>query len=204
MNSSKVFGAQIPFFFFLYRKMVNVASQIPFNLHNKVLPPEPSYGSVSRSASGSIDQYSRGHHYQTDYGYSSHGNPHQPNFYASTYDDRQADRSRSASPSGGLIVGPSSHTRYLPQTMDHPMPTPILNVRLVGYTDVTSETRGRARGKQQSHPTDMPDPNHGTAQVEGEGVATAGIAETSCEGLVRPILQQPSLFNQLTLMSWYS
>ncbi|KAF8871946.1 hypothetical protein CPB84DRAFT_1899639 [Gymnopilus junonius] len=34
-------------------KMVNVASHIPFNLHNQVIPPEPH--SISRSASGSMD-----------------------------------------------------------------------------------------------------------------------------------------------------
>lgn len=157
-------------------KMVNVASQIPFNLHNQVLSPERSYGSVSRSASGSIDQHSRDHDYRTDYGYSIHGIARQRNFYVSTYDNIQADRSRSASPSAGPTVGPSS------QTLDHAKPTPILNVRLVGYTDNMCQTRGRAR-ERQSQSIDMPDVTDATTRVEDEGVSTRGNAETSCEGL---------------------
>ncbi|KAF8804828.1 hypothetical protein BYT27DRAFT_7213621 [Phlegmacium glaucopus] len=158
-------------------KMVNVASQIPFNLHNKVIPPERSYGSVSRSASGSIDHHSRVHDYQNDYGYSNHGIARHRHFYVSAHDDRRDDRSRSVSPSAD---GPSSHTRYHSQTLDQPMPTPILNVRLVGYTANTSKTRGRAR-ERESHSTEVPDPIQGTTQVEGESAATGGITETSCE-----------------------
>jgi len=146
-------------------KMVNVASQVPFNLHNKVLPPERSY---SRSDSGSIDQHLRDHNYQTEYGYSNHGISRQRNFYTSVYDDRVTDRSRSASPSARPIVGSS----YLSQALNDPKPTPILNVRLVGYTDNMNKIRGRTR-ERQSRPTDMPDP-----------VPSTGIAETSCEGLV--------------------
>ena len=158
--------------------MVNVASQIPFNLHNKVLPPERSYGSVSRSDSGSINQHFRDHDYQTEYGYSNHGISRQRNIYTSVYDDRLTDRSRSASPSARPIGGSS----YLSQALDEPKPTPILNVRLVGYTDNMNKIRGRTR-ERQSRPTDMPDPAHGINRVEG--LPTTGIAETSCEGLVR-------------------
>ena len=146
--------------------MVNVASQIPFNLHNTVLPPARSYGSVSRSTSGSIDQHPRDHNYQTDY--SKHGIGHQRNFYVSAYNDR----SRSASPSSG-----PSHTKYVSQTS-----TPILNVRLVGYADNMTKSRGRTLSRS----TDTHNITHGTTLIEGEGVATTiANAETSSEGLVR-------------------
>lgn len=159
--------------------MVNVASQIPFNLHNKVLPPERFYGSVSHSTSGSLDL-----HRDTDY--PNHDIARHGNFYISAYNDRQADRSRSASVSSGPIAGPSSYTRCLSRTLDHPMPTPILNVRLVGYKDSMKKTRGRPRDRP-SLSTYMPNPTRGPTPVEGEEgvVSTTGNAETSCEGLVR-------------------
>ena len=147
--------------------MVNVASQIPFNLHNTVLPPARSYGSVSRSTSGSSD-HPRDHNYQIDY--SKHG--HQQNFYASTFNDR----SRNASPSSGPIVGPSSHTKYLSRT-----PTPILNVRLVGYADNMTKPRGRTLSRS----TDIRNLTHGITPIEGEGVATTTTNAETCEGFVR-------------------
>lgn len=156
--------------------MVNVASQIPFNLHNKVLPPERSYGSVSPSASGSTDpHYSRDH---DNYGYSTHGIPRQRTFYASAYDDGRFDRR---------------------ETLDQPMPTPILNVRLVGYPDNTSKTRGRTR-ERRSQLTDISPP---TPRVEDEDVITAGNAETSCEGPVCLFYAQLNCYNQLILILSY-
>jgi len=147
--------------------MVNVASQIPFNLHNTVLPTTRSYGSVSRSTSGSLDQ----HNYQIDY--SRHGIGHQQNFYTSAFNGR----SRSASPSSGIVVGPSSHRKCLSRTS-----TPIFNVRLVGYTDNMTKPRGRTLSRS----TDIRNLTHGITRIEDEGVATTTTnAETSCEGLVR-------------------
>lgn len=150
--------------------MVNVASQIPFNLHNTVLPPSRSYGSVSRSTSGSLDQHPHNHNYQIDY--SKHDTGHQQDFYDSAFNDR----SRSASPSSDPIVGTSSHTKCLSQTS-----TPILNVRLVGYTDDMTKPRGRALSRS----TDIRNLTHGTTRIESEGVATTTTNAETCEGLVR-------------------
>lgn len=148
--------------------MVNVASKIPFNLHNKILSSKRSSGSVARSASGSIDHHPRDHDYQNEYGYSNH---RQPNLYPSAYDGH-VGASRSVSPCAGPTT--SSDTRRFPsRTLDKPMPTPLLNVRLVGYTDNMTKSRGRAR-ERRVH-----------SMVGDEGVASAAEnAETSCEGLV--------------------
>ena len=82
--------------------------------------------------------------YQTDY--SNHVIARQWNFYASAFNDEHADGSRSASPSSGP-TGPIS-TRCLSRILDHPMPTPILNVRLVGYTDNMTKSRGSLSCRQ--------------------------------------------------------
>lgn len=150
--------------------MVNVASQIPFNLHNTVLPPSRSYGSVSRSTFGSLDQHPQDHNYQIDY--SKHDTGHQQDFYASAFNDG----SRPESPSSDPIVGTSSHTKCLSRTS-----TPILNVRLVGYTDIVTKTRGRTLSRS----TDIPNLTHGTTRIEGEGVTTTTTNAETCEGLVR-------------------
>ena len=155
--------------------MVNVASQIPFNLHNTVIPPSRSYGSVSRSTSGSLDQHPHDHNYQIDY--SKHDTGHQQNFYDSAFNDR----SRSASPSSDPIVGTSSHTKCLSRTS-----TPILNVRLVGYTDDMTKPRGRSLSRS----TDIRNLTHGTTRIEGEGVATTTTNTETCEGLVRLLRSQ--------------
>jgi len=159
-------------------KMVNVASQVPFNLHNKVLPPERFYGSVSHS---SLDQRARDHDYQTDY--SNHGNARPRNFYISSCNDGQTDKSRSASPSSDLMAEPSPYTRCLPRTLDHPTPTPILNVRLVGYTDNMTKSRGRTRDRP-SLSTDLPNASQEITREGDEVATTPGNTETSCDGLI--------------------
>lgn len=150
--------------------MVNVASQIPFNLHNTVLTPARSYGSISRSTSGSFDQHPSDYNCQVDY--SKHGISHQQNFYGFAFNDR----SRSASPSSVPIVGSSSHTKCLSRTS-----TPALNVRLVGYTDDMTKPRGRTLSRS----TDVLNVTNGITRVEGEGVATTTTNAETCEGLVR-------------------
>ena len=150
--------------------MVNVASQIPFNLHNAVLTPARSYGSVSWSTSGSLDHHTPDHNCHVDY--SKHDIDHHQNFYAFAFNDR----SRSASPSSDPIVGSSSHTKCLSRTY-----TPILNVRLVGYTDDMTKPRGRTLSRS----TDLRNLTGGTTRVEGEGVATTTTNAETCEGLVR-------------------
>lgn len=158
--------------------MVNVASQTPFNLRNQLFSSEPSYGSP-QSISGSLDQHPRDHDYQ-DYSDSNHGIVRQERFYTSTFDDRQGDRRGSSSRSSGPIAGPS-YPRYHSRTLA--VPTPILNVRLVRYTDTMTKARGRTRNRL---PTDKSNPTNGATRVEDEeAVVTTGTPETSCEGLVR-------------------
>jgi hypothetical protein len=166
--------------------MVNVASQIPFNLHNTVLPPSRSYGSVSRSTSWSLDQHSRDQHYQIDY--SKHmGVGHQQNFYASAFNDR----SRSSSPSSGPIVEQSPHTKCLSRTS-----TPIFNVRLVGYTDNMTKPRGRTLSRS----TDIRNLTNGTTRIEGEEVATTTTNAETSEGLVRLFCAVKLFFIGLTFI----
>ena len=149
--------------------MVNVASHIPFNLHNTVLPPSRSYGSISRSTSGSLDQHPHHHNYQIEF--SKHDTGHRRTFYDSAFNDR----SRSSSPSSDLVIGTSSNTKCPSRTS-----TPILNVRLVGYADNVTNPRGRTLSRW----TDTPNLTHGTTQVESEEVATTAADAETCEGLV--------------------
>ena len=168
--------------------MVNVASQIPFNLHNTVLPPSRPYGSVSRSTSWSLDQHSHDQHYQIDY--SNHmGIGHQQNFYASAFNDR----SRSSSPSSGpIVVERSPHTKRLLQTS-----TPIFNVRLVGYTDNMTKPRGRTLSRS----TDIRNLTNGTTRIGGEEVATTTTNAETSEGLVCPFLRSRVIFYWTDLAS---
>lgn len=134
--------------------MVNVASQIPFNLHNRVIPMEKSMSpSHSRSASESGEYDQPYHPSQTYFDVYSNQNsarrrkrhPYTENthFYAdlapSDYTWNEA--------------GPSNMARSRSPTTIQPRPTPILNVRLVGYTDIKS--RGRTTEKEL-HPSGLP------------------------------------------------
>ncbi|GLB34386.1 hypothetical protein LshimejAT787_0112700 [Lyophyllum shimeji] len=109
------------------RKMVNVGSQIPFNLHNQVLPPEVNH-TQSRPASGTpeyftdTDEYAPGMYYQHPY-----RSPHarfttspSPEPY-----DYLSHPSRPRSPDG------DSNSKT------------ILNVRLVGFVDRRGRTMRR-------------------------------------------------------------
>lgn len=115
------------------RKMVNVGSQLPFNLHNQVIPEPEAHDSISRSPSRSDVS---GYYYdsnKTDYRYQNHhnGRRHGRGFTL---------RSRSASPS------------YTPSAVitDQPKPNPILNVRWVGFTPKEVKNRGRQRERKSS------------------------------------------------------
>ncbi|KAF8165983.1 hypothetical protein B0H34DRAFT_691350 [Crassisporium funariophilum] len=125
-------------------KMVNVASHIPFNLHNRVIPPESQH-SISRSASGSMDGHFR--RYRT--------NPY-TDIRHTTYDFEQTSRASSLAP--GHDSGPHSRLGSRPLATEQPKPTPILNVRLVGYTDTRIRGRARERGLQ---PSGLPSPTLG-------------------------------------------
>lgn len=118
--------------------MVNVASRIPFNLHNQVIPKEES---GSRSASRSIDdQYDSRYYNNTysDYHYSNYDYRQRVNIFA------RGNGSRSASPSPR--AGPSNGDQQEEDVTEQPKPTPILNIRLVGYDDTQFRGRTRARG----------------------------------------------------------
>lgn len=114
--------------------MVNVGSQIPFNLHNKVIPPE-NHHTISRSTSGSFDLYS---HSDGDFGQpAQYQQPDLPNPYAQfstsySYND-VANRSRSGSREREGKINP------------------ILNVRLVGFVD----RRGRSRQRKPHSSLDV-------------------------------------------------
>jgi hypothetical protein len=161
--------------------MVNVASHIPFNLHNTALPPSRSYGSISRSTSWSLDQHS-----QIDY--SKHmGIDHKQNFSTSAFNDR----SRSSSPPSRPIVERSAHTKCLSRTS-----TPILNVRLVGYKD---NNMTKPRGRTLSRSTDIRNLTNGTTRIESEEVATATTNAETSDGLVRLFCAVKLFFNGLTI-----
>lgn len=115
-------------------KMVNVGSQLPFNLHNQIIPEPEAHDSISRSPSRSDVS---GYYYNsnnTDHRYQNHhrnGRRHGRGFSL---------RSRSASP---------SHTPSAVIT-DQPKPNPILNVRWVGFTPKEVTNRGRQRERKSS------------------------------------------------------
>lgn len=115
------------------RKMVNVGSQLPFNLHNQVIPEPEAHDSISRSPSRSDVSGYYYNSYQTDSRRQNHhnGRRHGRGFSL---------RSRSASP---------SHTPSAVIT-DQPKPNPILNVRWVGFTPKELKNRGRQRERKAS------------------------------------------------------
>jgi hypothetical protein len=153
--------------------MVNVASRIPFNLHNRVISKTKSHSS-SRSTLDSVNPY--------------HDHPSHPDFYSSRDKAHpQKERSnyyhglgrlRSTSPSfHGSEVGPSFRTRSPSPSAEQTGPARILNIKLVGYTD--PRTRGRARertlhssglpGSRTENPTTVEAVSevHGSASAEG-------------------------------------
>ena len=128
--------------------MVNVASWIPFNIHNRVIPQEKSQ-SVSRSASRSFDD-----NYQQPHPNFDHRQRNRPSYHAN-YLNNYPHTSRSSS-SLGPEAGPSSGTQSL--TLEQPRPAPVLNVQLVGYAGMNTRGRTRERGPC---PTGLPSPSSG-------------------------------------------
>jgi hypothetical protein len=149
--------------------MVNVASRIPFNIHNREIPIEKSQ-SLSRSASRSSDD-----------SYLLHASHHQhrnrPSYHANyLYSNPQTSGS---SISFGPEAGPSSGTQSL--TLEQPRPTPIL-VRLVGHTDTKSRGRTKERGPQ---PTGLPSPGVGSHETFGD--SALGDGESTPMAIPRPV-----------------
>jgi hypothetical protein len=114
------------------RKMVNIGSQIPFNLHNQVLPRERNH-TISRSNSGSFDYYNQS---GGDYGRPTQHQQPYPRFSTSHSPGRYGDvatQSRSGS------------------REREAKPKPILNIRLVGFVD----RRGRSRQRKPDTSLDV-------------------------------------------------
>ncbi|KAJ7172028.1 hypothetical protein C8R46DRAFT_136417 [Mycena filopes] len=132
------------------RKMVNVNSQIPFNLHNRVI----TNPSLSRSVSLSTG----GHH--------DHAN-----IVASTFDAREPLTVQLRSPPSPLDSGNASgrnasHSQSRSLSLSHDPdelpPKPILNVRLVntGVSSILPQRVGRPRHRAYGSPssTEYPRP----------------------------------------------
>jgi hypothetical protein len=162
--------------------MVNVASRIPFNIHNRVIPQEKSQ-SVSRSASRSFDDSYRQPHSNFD-----HHQRNRPSYHAN-YPNNYPHTSCSSS-SLGPGAGPSSGTQSL--TFEQPRPAPVLNVRLVGYTDANTRGRTRERGP---HPTGLPSPGIGSPGTfdctsMGEGQSMPTIIQRPVSVSIHPVIHQ--------------
>ena len=138
--------------------MVNVGSQLPFNLHNQVIPEPEAHDSVSRSPSRSDVSGYYYNSYNTDSRRQNHhnGRRHGRGFSL---------RSRSASP---------SHTPSAVIT-DQPKPNPILNVRWVGFTPKEVKNRGRQRERKSSQ--------SGASKSEEEEDAVSRSVRRSLSGL---------------------
>lgn len=172
--------------------MVNVASQIPFNLHNQVLPE--SQQSMSRSTSRSIDgQHDRRYYANAAY---SEFSPYRDADRRQQRDDYgtlgniygQRTTSRSLSPSN-LRAAESSIFPSRSDTAEQARPTPILNVRLVGYTDTRYRGRTRERGLV---PTGLPSSvQHKGQLLDESSIATPTRATFSESNKPSPNQQVP-------------
>ncbi|KAJ7024291.1 hypothetical protein C8F04DRAFT_163689 [Mycena alexandri] len=129
------------------RKMVNVNSQIPFNLHNRVITKPSLSRSVSLSAGGLPDH---------------------ANIVASTFDAREpltVQLRSPPSPLGSANGRNASHSQSrsisLSRDPDEIPPKPILNVRLVNtFTSNLPQRVGRPRHRAYGSPssTEYPRP----------------------------------------------
>ena len=165
-----------------FRKMVNVSSQIPFNLHNQVIPKAQSHSS-SRSGSESFDRY-YGHAYYSYSDFHSNQDIERSRKQRSEY-DHGLGRVRSVSPSYNVEAGPSARPRSLPPAAEQPSAARLLNIRLVGYDDTRVRGRTRERG---AHPTGFPGlrrPANDSENVEGNEVPTTPSAEEHSMARVR-------------------
>ena len=154
--------------------MVNVASQLPFNLHNQVIQ-KTEYHSRSRSVSESRDRYyDRRDRSCYPALYSNHDMDHFRNQSKYTHG---LGRLRPASPHLGFLEGGlSTRTRSpSPIAAEQPTPARLLNIRLIGYTDANVRGRARERG---SYPTGLPETkNSSSDRVQG----------------ISPVIDQPTV-----------
>jgi hypothetical protein len=139
--------------------MVNVASQLPFNLHNQVIR-KAEYHSRSRSVSESRDRYSD--HRDRSYAalYSNHDMEH---FRSQSKYTHGLGRLRPVSPHLGFLEGGlSTRTRSPSPIAEQPTPARLLNIRLIGYTDANVRGRARERG---SYPSETRNSSDGVANA---------------------------------------
>ena len=160
--------------------MVNVASRIPFNIHNRVIPHEKSQ-SVSRSASPSFDD-----NYLQPYSDFDGHRRNRPSYHANYLNNYTSCSLSSLSPE----AGPSSCTQSL--MLKPPRPPPVLNVRLVGYTGTNARGRTRKRGP---HPTDLPSPGGGSPRTfdgtpVGEGESMPAVIQRPVSVFIHPAICQ--------------
>ena len=140
------------------RKMVNVSSHLPFNLHNRALPEESFPNSRSGSRSVDIYHVQAKEHNQNTTARGRHWSSHEQYPIVDPPTGTNEQRPYSRSPSQN-----SSHRETLRRE-------PILNVRLVGYE---SPSRGRSMrpevaslpDSEKSPPVGSPDPPDGAAAL---------------------------------------
>ncbi len=150
--------------------MVNVASQLPFNLHNQVIQ-KTQYHSRSRSVSESRDRYYD--HRDRSYPalYSNHDMEH---FRKQSKYTHGLGRLRPVSSHLGFLeAGLSTRTRSPSPIAEQPTPARLLNIRLIGYTDANVRGRTRERG---SYPTGLPGTRNSSDQVANAPTSAKGIS----------------------------
>jgi len=161
--------------------MVNVASRIPFNLHNRVISKTKSHSSCSTLDSVNLYHDHAFHpefHSNRDTG---HMRKERSNYY------HGLGRLRSTSPSfHGSEVGPGFRTRSPSPNAEQSGPARLLNIKLVGYTD--SRTRGRARERtlRSTGSPGLRTENPTTAEADSEIYRSAS-AEGSPSSAPRPV-----------------
>ena len=118
------------------RKMVNLASHIPFNLHQRTFHQDLSRGGSSRSRSLSVDRgYNPAYHRSSTHDFDGAG----PSRLNQRQDVQYYGNDDYAGDGYGLRSSSSSRSRS--PAVEQPQPQPILNLRLVGYVD--RRMRGR-------------------------------------------------------------
>ncbi|KAJ7311574.1 hypothetical protein DFH08DRAFT_453960 [Mycena albidolilacea] len=148
------------------RKMVNVNSQIPFNLHNRVITPHPS---LSRSVS-----LSTGHH-----------GGHENNVLSSALEPLTVQLRTPPSPLGSARNPSQSNSRSISLTRENmdsnPNPHPILNVRLINKVLPTNMPQrvGRPRYRAYGSPS--------SAEYYPNGEAETRQARRSPERVAQPV-----------------
>lgn len=174
-------------------KMVNLGSQIPFNLHNRTLVSDRT---VSRSASGSLDP--------------------QPPFSSEPFIDATGGNrrygaqkvprwmeSRSPSPSHDLeeLEQESSRSSRFEPVAEQPKPTAPLGVKLVNYTGPTGMT---SRGRARERPGHVSQTSMSPPQKRGSGEAKEGEELAGVSG--KPIASKKPLVElddaSSIVMSW--